>query len=522
MKYLPTALLLLLHLVCAAPIYAQVSEQQILLSGDYLFGQAYGETRQEAVNNARVALIEKLVVTVTNEAELNVRDDAEAFESEFVSRTQTLSRMQLRGLDVRAEERRDGSWEALAYISNEDYRRSMDTARQSLVRLLQSAEMARENGQPGDALRDYTSLLMQRPFYPLPLYADEVLETAPGRDIAEFAARQLERQLGTVEMELRELQSYSDPVELVLELQLRYPGGQPVQNVEIGFDLSGYGFIPVTDGYVQLSLDVLPERLLASYPLRLRPVYESADESEAALAASALPSVSRRLEIDFSPHVRLDFSATPVGTGGYQFQPLIENLAVKQVAWNFGGGLSSSRLNPRQAFTPAQMREPRRITLTLNGRQELSVEKELRPDGSLHPVESYNESRPAAQEPDTQATRRTSADASEIPVAAYPVPAAHESVVNALVRSQNWEQTQRILARARQENRRIRFGSREAIGASNTLQSYVIILNPDSRAVEAVLTPERGGMRQNLRNSENITNLRDDFAGRAPVWVLLP
>lgn len=507
----------------ASSVCAQISEQEILLSGNYLYGQAYGETREEAINNSRVALIEKLVVTVTNEAELNVRDDVNAFESEFVSRTQTMSRMQLRGLDVMPKERRDGSWEALAYISNEDYRRSMNAEKDRLVRLLRTAEQARNNGNEAEALQDYTQLLIQRPFYPLPLYADDALENAPGSDIAEFAARQIERQLSAVNIELRELQTYTDPVEVVLELELTYGRGaqkRPLEGAEIRFDLSGYGFIPVTNGYAELSLDVLPERAVASYPLALRPAYNSADEGQAAVAESVLPAVNRRLEIDFTPHIRLDFSATQVGTGGYQFQPAIQNLAVKQVAWNFGDGLSSSRLNPRQAFTPAQMQESRIITLTLNGREELSVSKELRPDGSLHSVESFDDRKDNLEEDPLPVPRpvvEPEPDEEE-----FSLPDAHKRIIDELVRSQRWDQAQRLLTGFQQENRRLKFGARDAVGNQYTDSSYVLIIDPESRRVEAVLSPEHGGARKNLRNGQLVESLSERYAGRAPVWVWIP
>ncbi|MFW6347539.1 MAG: hypothetical protein ACOC2C_02875 [Cyclonatronaceae bacterium] len=508
---------------------AQVSEQEILLSDSYIFGQAYGETRDEAINNARVALIEKLVVTVTNESELNVRDDATAFESEFVSRTQTMSRMQLRGLDVMPEQRRDGSWKAIVYISEEDYRRSMDTSRDRLLRLLQAADSARLQESPAVALRDYTELLVQRPFYPLPLYADEALENAPGNDIAEFAARRIEQELERVNIEVRELQTYTDPVEIVLELRLTHEqSGRPLQEAEIRFDLSGYGFLPVNDGYVRLSLDVLPERRLASYAMQLRPAYEASDEGQASIAASVIPVVSRRLEIDFSRHISLDFSATRVGTGGYQFQPLIENIAVKEIRWDFGDGLSSRQLNPRQAFTPEQMEQPRMVSFTLNGRPELTIKKELRPDGNLYtvanPEENVSEEQDAPRHDARTATapRDTPEEESPPAPASYRIPAAHQNVIDELLRSQRWEQAQRLLTGFQQENSQLKFGNSTSVGREHIAECYVLVLNPDSQMVEAVLSPEQAGIRQNLRNGQPVEDMRDRYSGRAPVWVLLP
>lgn len=502
-------------------VYAQVSKQEVLLSGNYMFGQAYGETRAEAINNARVSLIEKLVVTVSNEAELEVRDEGDVYESQFLSRTQTLSRMRLRGLDVITEERRDQSWEAVAFISNEDYRESMDSAREQLIRLLQTAEEARNTTAAPMALQDYAEVMVERSFFPLPLYADEALSNASGNDIADFASRRIEQMLSGIEIEITEIQSYTNPVELVLELRLTHPtdeGPVPVQDTEIRFDLSGYGFMPVRGGFVELSLDVLPEQTSATYNLELRPSFNPPDDSYAAIAASTLPRVTRRLEIDFSPYISLDFSAQRIGTGGFLFQPSIQNLAVSNVKWDFGEGLHSNQLHPRRAFTPEQMQEPRLITLEINGREDLRVLKELHPDGSLQTPES-SEPESAEEAPGEVTTARKPRPAAP---EAFNVPAGHQQLIDGLIRAQRWEQARQLLSGYQQESERLLFGNRDAVGTENTAVSYILIIRPDNRRIEAVLSPEVDGARQNLRNGSVIADVQEQYRGRAPIWVYIP
>jgi hypothetical protein len=514
------SLTLLIFINTAA--YAQVSKHDVLLSGDYMFGQAYGETRAEAINNARVSLIEKLVVTVSNEAELEVRDEGDVYESQFLSRTQTLSRMRLRGLDVITEERRDQSWEAIAFISNEDYRKSMDSARERLIRLLQTAEEARNTSAAPQALQDYAEVMVERSFFPLPIYADEAVSNATGNDIADFAARRIERMLSDIEIEITEIESYTDPVELVLELRLTHPtedGPVPVQDTEIRFDLSGYGFMPVKGGFVELSLDVLPERTKATYTLELRPFFNPPDDSYAAIAASTLPRVTRRLEIDFTPYIDLDFSARQIGTGGFLFQAFIQNLAVSNVKWDFGDGLHSNRLNPRQAFTPEQMEEPRLITLEINGRENLRVIKELHPDGSLKAPDFSNQ----------ESEEETRVDAAIIPdsgaastVEAFTVPSGHQQLVDGLIRAQRWEQARQLLSGYKLEAERLQFGNRDAVGTENTALSYMLIVEPETMRIEAVLSPELDGSRQNLRSGSVVGDIREQYRGHAPVWVYIP
>lgn len=327
--------------------------------------------------------------------------------------------------------------------------------------------------------------------------------------------------LSGIEIEITEIQSYTDPVELVLELRLTHPtddGPVPVQDTEIRFDLSGYGFMPVRGGFVELSLDVLPEQTSATYNLELRPSFNPPDDSYAAIAASTLPRVTRRLEIDFSPYISLDFSARRIGTGGFLFQPSIQNLAVSNVKWDFGEGLHSNQLHPRRAFTPEQLQEPRLITLEINGREDLRVIKELHPDGSLKTPRASGQVSAGEAPEDVITTPEPRPAAPE----AFAVPAGHQQLIDGLIRAQRWEQARQLLSGYQQESERLLFGNRDAVGNENTAGSYILIIQPGNRRIEAVLSPEVDGNRKNLRNGSVIADVQEQYRGRAPIWVYIP
>lgn len=64
-------------------VYGQISEKEIKLSGNYYWGQGYGEQREGAINNAKRDLIEKLIVRVESESRFTERDTNEEYSVEL-------------------------------------------------------------------------------------------------------------------------------------------------------------------------------------------------------------------------------------------------------------------------------------------------------------------------------------------------------------------------------------------------------------------------------------------------------
>ena len=90
---------ILFLLILQGVSFAQVSEIDIKLSGNYYWGSGYGDTREAAINNAKKDLIEKIIVRVESDATLSENASDDTFSTSYQSNTSTMSRLELRGLD---------------------------------------------------------------------------------------------------------------------------------------------------------------------------------------------------------------------------------------------------------------------------------------------------------------------------------------------------------------------------------------------------------------------------------------
>lgn len=364
--------------------FSQLNElDEILRSGNYHWGEGYAETREESVRSARVDLIEKLVVVIDSEVRSEVEETDEVFRSEFASRTRSLSRMQLRGLNYKNLEWRDGTWRTIAYISKEDYQNTLDIERNKLTSLLNQAVQSERMSGLLQAVPMYAELWVERQFYPIPFYTSAEAH-GEETELESFMRSRFRDWMDNIQMNVLNVEVYSDSDlhETNIALELTY-NGMPVNHLMVGYDRSGYGLMEVIDGVVNVFIDLLPDAPEATYRLILQPKYRGSDPELQVIAELTLPQVRRRITANVLSQIELDFTVTRIGTGGFQFNPDIRNLAVSELRWDFGDGRSSTQSAPRHMFAEADKAHV--VTLTANRNNQLVTRKELLPDGRLRP-----------------------------------------------------------------------------------------------------------------------------------------
>ena len=364
--------------------FSQLNElDEILRSGNYHWGEGYAETREESVRSARVDLIEKLVVVIDSEVRSEVEETDEIFRSEFASRTRSLSRMQLRGLNYKNLERRDGTWRTIAYISKEDYQNTLDIERNKLTSLLNQAVQSERISGLLQAVPMYAELWVERQFYPIPFYTSAEAH-GEETELESFMRSRFREWMDNIQVKVLNVEVYgdSDLHETNIALELTY-NGMPVNHLMVGYDRSGYGLMEVVDGVVNVFIDLLPDAPEVTYRLVFQPKYRGSDTELQVIAELTLPQVRRRITANVLSQIDLDFSVTRIGTGGYQFNPDIRNLAVSELRWDFGDGRSSTQSAPRHVF--ADTDKSHIVTLTANRNNQLVTRRELLPDGRLRP-----------------------------------------------------------------------------------------------------------------------------------------
>lgn len=509
-------------IVSAQSIRAQPTEYDIRMSGDYYWGEAVSLDRSEAVSLARSDLIGRIVTIVVADQTHGITEDDEEFSTFYASATRTISRMELRGLDHKVSERRDGSFSALAWLHRDDYNRSIEIERERQLGLAaHAAQIEREDGL-NRAIPFLYRAFLSTYYFPEPLY----LRDESGRSIEarEYYRRKLDRWAAGIEVTAGRPDGGvmpGDVVEIGIPLQF-YSAGQVASDVEVGLDIAGYGARQTTGGQTRLFLERLPNKLQEDHAIRFRPALEDtrANRDWMVLAGEAGPFYRRNISIDFSPIVTVDFDAQRIADNTYRFTNRIENLSISHIEWDFGDGTSSHEWNPAHQFAgldPAPV-----ITLRLNRDPDLEIRKELTPRGL----------RPVARDPRPR-ERTVSARDRETPPpdrVAMPDPSVRQTFSwnrpgltpekRRFLRELSSQTDAGEILRSLQTHARsldLQYGNRSVIRLES--DSFVVIVDPQNYDVKAFLSPVQDGGRFDLLSGRRIINFEETYRGLGSVWI---
>lgn len=503
---------------------SQPTEYDIKIGGDYHWGEAVSENRSEAVSLARADLINRIVTVVVADQIYDITEDDEEFSTFYQSASRTISRMELRGLDHLVKERPDGTYGALAYIHEEDYERSIDVERERQTEFAEFAmDIEREDGL-NQAIPWYYRAFLNTYYFPEPLY----LTDDSGRSIEarQFYRRKLDQWAGRIQIEIGRPSGGLMPGNV---LEVSIPLKFTVQNhaaspLDVGFDLAGYGTRRTISGSTELYLERLPGSLSETFTLRFRPALEDTRSNRdwQVLAAETGPYYRRTITVDFSPMIRIDFTARPISDHAWRFNSRIENINITHVEWDFGDGTYSNELDPAHTFDEPE--PPPRVTLTVNRNSDLQVVKKVTASG-LESVREFGEEPPLVsadrERPDPDVAR--DADRAEVEPASAPfrwrdlnLPAGKRAFLQEISKV---EDSGEILRSLQTHGRRldIRYGNSSAVRSTD--DSFVAIVDPESYEIVAFLTPSRDGRRTELHSGKRVINLAETYRGMGSVWI---
>lgn len=544
-------LVLALHMVCVVQITsAQVSVADIKLSDRYHWGEANAMDRQEAIDLARQNLVERIFVVVVSDQSFVQSEVDDEYSSAFRSQTRALSRLQLRGLEVHTEQRRDRSWLALAYIDRGEFQRSLDIEAERIASKLNEALSQEQRGSMSRAIPLYFEAYLSTYFHPMPLYTDRDVH-GTRTVLRNYARSKITDWLRSAQIDVSQVRSRTSGqnVELYIDKEARDNRG-PLEHLTISLNRPGYGSHPVTSGRTSVYLDRAPESLNQRFEFQIS-LQESmiSDADLRSLAVEMAPVVVRTFDIDFSDVVRVNFEAVHLRGNQYRLIPDIQNLSVYDIRWELPAGRTYTESVPTHNF--GDFDSPQLITLVLNQDRDLTIRKKLLPSGELVDAAQVQVSPPIAgttsrttnrgqtsetsrppsrRDADTPETRTpTRPNLSEIePVvildAAHrstsvfeSIPSAHREHMQTIIRMRNAEQLNTRLNRLR-VNDVVQYGNRSAV--SNPDQSYIAVINPQTLEVHAILTPVNGSQRTNLRTNAPVDNSRlaEEFRGYGSVW----
>lgn len=199
---------------------------------------------------------------------------------------------------------------------------------------------------------------------------------------------------------------------------------------------------------------------------------------------------------------RVWFSMERLGGGTIRFRAESTYPERLEYYWDFGDGTGSLLRSPRHDFLPVTI--PRRVILRAWGEQEYSYSRMVLPF-----IEYDFEPRVLAAVEAVEVYR----------FAGRFIPAHHLPVLRELQQQRTFPDLQQVLIRLRREEILSGFGGRDS--EENHPSSYLLLTNPVTGEVVAVLTSKRGDFRYDLEPEErqfNREQWQEEFRSYRPIF----
>lgn len=507
------------YLIAALCLYAglahaqaPVTVERVKLSGQYHWGEGQSADRQQAIDLARQDLVQKMVVTITAEQDLQIVDDGVSNRSKFELRSRSLSRLQLRGLDHIVAEQRDKSFRATAFIGKEEFEQGIAEVRTRILTQLDQMTASKRRGDTSTAIQQAFDILAQTYFLPVPILKEDA-ETGRNLDVQSYIRHELNAWLREADVTVESVANRSAPghVELNLAARVRF-GTEDANQLLLQFNRPGYGEHAVRNGVAEVFLDVEPEQPVQNIELNLFPAIPASFDAEMRqLGEQIRPVRVVSVPVDFKRVIAIDFTATRLLGNGFRFTPQFTNLSVFDLNWDFGNGETSTANTPRVEMTDIGP-TGRPVTLTVNRSPDLVVRKVLHADGQLRapvaPVPTPIPVRAPDPVPDPRPNEVMAVDR---------LPLDQRNLIDPILRIRNANALTDHLENLSRQNR-VRYGRSADVGPVD--RSFIAIVDPANREVKAILSPVMDGRRFELgTNTPVVTDeLRTRYAGMGSVW----
>jgi hypothetical protein len=494
--------------------HAQVTLERVKISGEFHWGEGQSPDRQQAIDLARQDLVQKMVVTITSEQDLQITDDGVSNNSRFELRTRSLSRLQLRGLDHIVTERNQ-IYRATAYIGKQEFEQGIAEVRTRILTQLEQMTASKNKGDTSSAIQQAFDILVQTYFVPVPVITED---SDSGRkvDVQSFVRNELTFWLRDAEVSVDRVVNKSAPghVELNLATRVRF-GSEQANHVIVQFNRPGYGEHDVRNGSADVFMDVEPEQPTQNVEMNLFPAVPGSFDAEMKqLGEQIRPVRVVSVPVSFKDVIGIDFRAERLLGTGFRFTPQFTNLSVFDLQWDFGNGETSTANTPRVDMPDiGPMGRP--ITLTVNRSPELVVKKVLHADGQLRapvaPVVTRDVVAVRAPDPVAPAPRTDAVVAVDL------VPLSHRNFLDPMLRIRNANELNEHLDGLRRQNR-VRVGRSADVGPAD--QAYIAIVDPENREVKTILSPVYNGVRYEFSTNSAVPTdqLRTRYSGMGSVW----
>ena len=500
---------LFLMFITPALCDAQLTEIDIKLSGNYFWGEGFGEQRETAVNNAKRDLIERMIVRIQSDATLNESATNDAHSTEFESNTISKSRLELRGLNyLDPIQKPNGTWEVLAYVSKADFERTMLLEGERLLTALDQALINELAGKLATALPQLLDIYASTFFYPVPFYT-EMERHGSRTELRAYLSGKLNTWLNSTRVIQKGTRSLSTSrnVELYIDLNFKYLNN-PVDHFSIRIKKTGYAPQVIRNGMVSVFSDLAPESLTKDFVFEIAFITpNNFDDDKKEILLEKLPIRELAIPIDFSEVIFINFDVEEVNENEFTFIPEVQNLNVFSLNWLFEGRENSTETSPTYQFS--SLENSPLITLQVNDNENLQIKKRIHADGRL--IDADVSSTPPLISSVTNETNSVEEQMT------FTVPFRFTSYVNNAVRLKKAEQFDGYLQRLTREGV-VNYGNKTMMKDPDN--AYIAIVTSDRQQIVTILSPSVNGNRFKLSTNEIIkdTDLRIVFKGLGSLW----
>ncbi len=489
------AIFLLLLFYFTTVAFSQ-TEREVKLSGKYHWGEAIGKSDDiEALKrSAKEDLLFKISSVVTLSNQLDLDENQKHATDEFHQTTRTVTKLHLLNLKYLGPIKVGSKIRIVAYISNEDYQRSLNNLKTEIKDMIKIAETTEKKEGLGAAVTEYYKAYLKCAFSPDPIEYQSVLHKTNLGDVRPFLRAKIKEYLSKIS--LRPLAPSMDAagkgtVHIPINAQA---GAKPATGCAISVLGQEQQFFRIINGRAIMSKEELPMQRKEVIPVSLC-LYlgDNGDFPELCdLAESERICVENKITVDYTPVIKLDFTVQPQGEGTYLFTPVVKNIKLTSVRWEFGDGNASEEMNPTYSYKQHGIYD---VTLTLNQQNDLQVSRAV-----------------AFQ---TQLATETSAPERESGL--DQVTEQERETLDRLLTRTSFNELMKELKLHKYKGALV-YGKKKAF--PHPEECYVFIVNPQNKAVVAVLTPGLN-KRSDLISHQVIKDIGSRYKTMVAIWVKL-
>ncbi|MBN1302661.1 MAG: PKD domain-containing protein [Melioribacteraceae bacterium] len=478
-------------LSCFSTVLVAQTEKDIKLSGNYYYGEGIRDSLHQAKTEALNDLVYKLSVTLKSEVKTTAEEDNETLRRDYQKHTSLFSAVKVKGINYLDKEWSGDRFKVIAYISRSDYDSSLK-------------ELAREIGQQmtlSEQIEAEEGLIKAVSYY-YKTYIMTFYSPAPVPYVSAVTENSFENLKQTLEVKIR---SFLDKIMVtagipeadpLIEDQIKVPveftyDGKTANNINVKFNIPGNPERETENGKAELFLYTQPSKSKETYELVYRLKFVGENELAEIEKDFAITTI-KKVEVDFSKLVSIDIEVIKLNDTFLKLRPVLKNLSVAKLRWDLGDSSTTEEFQPIHKY----LREGHyKLSLIVNENEALSKTVIIDQMGNLI---SGNES---DEEPDVDTVKNNV-----------------NPTVQFLIEETKTKSADEIL----QILKSLKFSGSIIYGRksifSNPEKCYVMIVEPESSRVSALLSPENP-VRRNLLTDKLANDFSKEYKNMVEIWI---